>query len=676
MSRNTKVSGRSAHHSETVIDRIVEATKCTVEQAEIALYDSNNDVQEAVNKILESSNLDTWVQQRSKKDKKKAEEEKKLQIRNGQFKRGPRPQNGNSDAPKPTKFSREIAKGVENKPFAQRKPRLQGDRSFKSKKDDNDDSWKVGPRVFERTDAEPASQPVPEVVQQPPPSQPACAAGPMSFAAVAARGNKKETPKVVEQQKPIDVEEYRTPSPAAEPEPVQSPAKSITAESLKSPAKPQKPFSPNPPTPVSQDSVKESLTDQLKNDLGLGSSHGSKDAVTPKYECASEVPQADVVFDFAGNDLARENSNVDIQRQPEPVAKTQEPAVPASLGDCAAHRVAQNIINQYNHSPAQTRQPQQSNASRVSNLSFSETSTMNYPQTQDVRANGAQPSPVKPQTTQSQSGSSLTQSNIPASQTSQSNQSHQQQQQQYMPPVPQIPYPNFGYMGMYNPYQYTPLGQMDFNPLGLMPALTVTSAGPMPAVQSHHQQNQQQPGHQRSDYYSDVKYPLNTNSQNNGNGSQAQNTSLNQSQQRQPMLDNNSQSMNANSQLGPPPGFAPAVNNLSGSQFVPQQNPLNNMFTQFQVPFPQMQYSYMINHQKMPPPPVFQQQSVDDQDSRLNQQQKAYNQPEKYGQSNGNKDRPVGQPTQSQLSSYVPGSYNGANQLLGNKKSNYHAWNS
>lgn len=122
------------------------------------------------------------------------------------------------------------------------------------------------------------------------------------------------------------------------------------------------------------------------------------------------------------------------------------------------------------------------------------------------------------------------------------------------------------------------MGGLDhFNALSLlpqMPPMAVTSAGPMPGVQSLHQQShthqsQQQQNHQRPDSYQEMnKYPS-MNSVNHNNSSNNQNSSLNQPQQRQPVLDNGS-NLNTNT-VGPPPGFAAASANMQPS-FVPQSN--------------------------------------------------------------------------------------------------------
>lgn len=57
----------------------METTRCTVSQAEIALYDNNNDVQEAVNAILEDNYPDenVWKEQKSRRAKRAEAEESK-----------------------------------------------------------------------------------------------------------------------------------------------------------------------------------------------------------------------------------------------------------------------------------------------------------------------------------------------------------------------------------------------------------------------------------------------------------------------------------------------------------------------------------------------------------------------------------------------------------------------
>lgn len=62
----------------------METTRCTVSQAEIALYDNNNDVQEAVNAILEDNYPDenVWKEQKSRRAKRAEAEELKNEESN------------------------------------------------------------------------------------------------------------------------------------------------------------------------------------------------------------------------------------------------------------------------------------------------------------------------------------------------------------------------------------------------------------------------------------------------------------------------------------------------------------------------------------------------------------------------------------------------------------------
>lgn len=63
---------------------MVETTRCSVSQAEIALYDNNNDVQEAVNAILEDNYPDenVWKEQKSRRAKRAEAEELKNEESN------------------------------------------------------------------------------------------------------------------------------------------------------------------------------------------------------------------------------------------------------------------------------------------------------------------------------------------------------------------------------------------------------------------------------------------------------------------------------------------------------------------------------------------------------------------------------------------------------------------
>lgn len=55
---------------------MIETTRCTQAQAELVLYDQDNDLAKAIDFILENaSEVESWTEHKSKKDKKKEEEE-------------------------------------------------------------------------------------------------------------------------------------------------------------------------------------------------------------------------------------------------------------------------------------------------------------------------------------------------------------------------------------------------------------------------------------------------------------------------------------------------------------------------------------------------------------------------------------------------------------------------
>ena len=62
--------------------KVVETTRCSIAQAEIALYDADNNVEEAVNAILEDTYTDSnvWKEQKSRKAKKQDCDEKNEEL--------------------------------------------------------------------------------------------------------------------------------------------------------------------------------------------------------------------------------------------------------------------------------------------------------------------------------------------------------------------------------------------------------------------------------------------------------------------------------------------------------------------------------------------------------------------------------------------------------------------
>uniref|UniRef100_A0A0N5AX74 Protein lingerer n=1 Tax=Syphacia muris TaxID=451379 RepID=A0A0N5AX74_9BILA len=69
-----------------LIKKVVETTRCTVAQAEIALYDADNNVEVAVNAILEDTYTDdnVWKEQKSRRSKRQENEEKNEEYSSNQ----------------------------------------------------------------------------------------------------------------------------------------------------------------------------------------------------------------------------------------------------------------------------------------------------------------------------------------------------------------------------------------------------------------------------------------------------------------------------------------------------------------------------------------------------------------------------------------------------------------
>lgn len=63
---------------------MIETTRCSQSQAELALFDHDNNLEEAVNYIIENqNNTDSWTEPKKKGDKKKEDE-----IPVGRYRRG------------------------------------------------------------------------------------------------------------------------------------------------------------------------------------------------------------------------------------------------------------------------------------------------------------------------------------------------------------------------------------------------------------------------------------------------------------------------------------------------------------------------------------------------------------------------------------------------------------
>ncbi|CAJ0919064.1 unnamed protein product, partial [Mesorhabditis belari] len=276
-----------------LIKKVIETTLCTKAQAEIALFDNDNDADAAVLQILENPDLN-WTEQKNKKDKKKEDENVKpvrgqssTRGRSGQTRewtdrangnRGKSYQGGGNASSTTTRGpdSRGAARGENGRGGGRGNNAVRQQRENKDAKvtptengghEENHD-WKSGPLVFKRTEestatATESTTSVPSI----PVTNGSTSTGPISFAAAAAAGVNKERHRQQQQQRLIAHVEESKPSVSVEevariPPPVEVEAESSlnTCISLE-----EEPLDINQPTSTTTD-----WASKLKADLGIG----------------------------------------------------------------------------------------------------------------------------------------------------------------------------------------------------------------------------------------------------------------------------------------------------------------------------------------------------------------------------------------------------------------------
>ncbi|KJH42743.1 hypothetical protein DICVIV_11267 [Dictyocaulus viviparus] len=190
--------------------QVIETTRCTQARAELALYDNDNDLAAAIDYILEhGSEIESWTEQKSKKDRKKDEEEKRpirgqqsTRGRGGFGDRGGRGRGGRGEGVGSRGTFRGGATSGRGRGtlansgtlHALQSKSLVDDSITKSIDNDSIDDgadWKSGPMVFHRSEDNANSLSIsntPVSVSQPS----SAPAGPISFAAVAAAAVKKD----------------------------------------------------------------------------------------------------------------------------------------------------------------------------------------------------------------------------------------------------------------------------------------------------------------------------------------------------------------------------------------------------------------------------------------------------------------------------------------------------
>ncbi|CAJ0577585.1 unnamed protein product, partial [Mesorhabditis spiculigera] len=278
-----------------LIKKVTETTLCTKAQAEIALFDNDNNVDLAVLQILDNPDLD-WTEQKNKKDKKK-EEPPKYAPRGSQTSsrgrkewverpaanrgdRGPRPiqgtttNGGTTQSRGPSRGAAQNGRGRGGRQQTNGRPEYS--KASNNQEQDENFDWQNGPLVFKRTD-ESASAETQPAATTPVVNGATNAAGPISFAAAAAASLNKEKQRIEQQQKLHQQQRVveTKPSPSVEDTPpvtesVASPSVHAADESAEPEVEEdievqvqQEPIS------VPQNSAAE-WTNKLKSELGIG----------------------------------------------------------------------------------------------------------------------------------------------------------------------------------------------------------------------------------------------------------------------------------------------------------------------------------------------------------------------------------------------------------------------
>ncbi|CAI4220871.1 unnamed protein product [Auanema sp. JU1783] len=550
-----------------LIKEVIETTRCSQAQAELALYDNDNDLAAAVDYILEhASEVESWTEQKSKREKKKEEEERRPtrgyssnRGRGGFTERGGRGRSsGGPSAATKTAFSTsQRGRGGSR----QQNSRTDQTQANKPMETFNAEENKSGPMEFKRSAEHASAEQTPSSSQAAPSSVapvPTTAAGPISFAAVAAAAARK------------DQQKQQTPTQLAQPVPSSACFDESASTSVRNEVQAEESYHSEPAlaaeeeheTTVESENVSSvnvsstaiqtntSWTNQLKNELGIGLTP-SESPLRQQNQFSSPVSYAPAGVEFAPEAASTRlvdyqfgfvdvsNSASDIPAPPVPSAPTESPFNPTRHG---SSNVAQKAVeperlsnNEYSIKNTSPTAPYGQSTSR--SLGFGDASSVSYNPSLSDRVSTSKPSHVPPPQQQNQ----------PLQQQAQTPQQHQM-----------FPHPytfNYMYNGVRadDPYsaallQY-PLAGMGVDFSSILPVTnTLSQSG----------NGQQLQGNQhRSDSHSmdGIKY-------------QSQ-SSREQSQQ--------------GSNVAPPPGFAnPSYMN---------QPPLSSLFMQQYTP---MQFSYMM----------------------------------------------------------------------------------
>jgi len=611
-------SDEGQYRVQKMIKEIIETTRCSYSQAELALLDASNNVEEAVNNILENANLDTWSHYSRKGVKKEEHEEptkkegkrqgrrnnQREGQRDGQPKGARNAENGNTEG-RENRLPREKEDGTRrSQPRARREQggKREGKKNVQNEhKEDGDEHWKNGPLEFNRREnLEERDQQVTESSAKPASS----AAGTLSYADKVRKQKPKPVPVVKESPFKLQSDNKQAADSDGLPSDEnvgfltstsKSPRQAVHHLDVESGGFHEDNFGAQP----SSQKLQESLTAQLKNDLGLGkasafSASPPKNYHEPLHQTKSSTVKAGVVEFLSGEAVSSGEWQFGfVEAAPAPQNTVQEenqfrretPAKPvepvrsdvglqsSNLNEPNSSRGnVSTVLNQYVQNQQQQQQQFNRNRNGVNNLPFSNNYSDNNFNSPDLRY-GAPSSPPKTQPVQQM----------------QSQQTHHHQQHIF--PPTQLSYGSYPYMGMYSPvapgiredFGILPFHQYNLNQMGMDllmggPQLAnATSAGPLPTSHqgghhqnSHQQQSVQQGLHnqnthsqnqqslQRSDHFNEnnmfkqMSVPPSSQNNNGANGHNQPNPNLGNNQRQPQLLDNNSQGSVA---TAPPPGF-------------------------------------------------------------------------------------------------------------------------
>jgi hypothetical protein len=671
-SRSNKMTPRDLK-----IKQIVETTRCTHSEAEEALQENANELEAAVSWILDHTGDNVWTESKTRKAKKTdvvvVEEQQRPE-------RPPRGESGNRRGGR--RGGGTTRGGSNNVNWKPGQVFTRSEVAPKSTTPENTNNFapnsgSVAPPVTNAATSTNSDNSAQASVKPAPVMK--NAAGPMSFAAICALGGKKPAPPQAAPA-PSSSAMPKPTTPATTPvKPVQSSQVSTSSTAKESspaphdtPVKPSV-SKPEPVTPeassterFTESNTVQSLTSQLKNDLGLGST-SAKQVSSPTSNLISSsaspattaLPTRGIV-EFVSDLNTNKSYDYHFGFNPESSTTVEESSFKSSNNSASAqndYRSHENDVykssNVDSSSPANKplasavsqlsnsygmQHPQQQQGSLASQqqprrtaFGYAETSTVSYPPESRPAVNTTPAAPVtttpalsnytKPAVTAQSSYSHTQQQQQHPQQMQQQQPLHQQhtsQQQMYNPMYGAYPYLNLyspvagraedtPYATPYHmPYAYG----MDVNSIAqMMPQMHPLQA----AVPSHHQQ-QQQPTH-RADHhqnFSDMKQTYGQSATANPNAS-----AVNPAVQR----DANISSTN----VPPPPGFSGPPANMFPSQHMPHMFNVNHYPTMFMKQMPNQMYG---------------QQNVDDSmDTRHQTQAKMYGQSDKYSNGSNVRDR-------------------------------------